>query len=405
MLKQSWAGFALLAVGALLMLMSGPGAFAAALSGLAVLAAIRLAGERSLHGISYERTATETRLFCGEEVRISFTLSNVRRWPAAWVTVREQVPRGLTPTEGSAGLETGSSYSLDWTLPVGAGMRTTYARSFRCVKRGLQHIGSTQLESGDPLGLVRRERLCEERLRLVVYPRLLPLVDRALPHRRPLGDRAARGWLFPDYSFYAGVRAYQPGDPRRLVHWRATARAGELQTKTFQPSLSSQLALVVNVDTLPHVWLGQREDALETVLMTAASLAREAIERHEQVSLLINGASPGIRGGAIVPPGTGYDHLRAILEVLASVTTPAVCTLADLVTRSRSLPPGATVAVISACTDDVTLSELAALQQGGRPVCLVTVGEAHQSVAAPTVPRRRVGEEERWRERSEIAFI
>lgn len=405
MLKQSWALFILCGLVALLALRGMPGAFTAAVAGLATLGVIRATGERSLSGISYERAASETHLFWGEEVRLDLSLRNARRWPAAWVTVREQLSRGLEPCEGAAAAGAPASYELTWTLPVDAGTRATYSRRFRCLRRGLQHIGTTQLESGDPLGLIRRQTTRTDRLSLVVYPRLLPLVDRALPTRRPGGERATRGWLFPDYSLYAGVRPYQSGDQRRQIHWRASARAGDLQTKIFQPALGDQLALCVNVDTLPRVWMGQREDALETVLMTAAAIAREATERHQRVSLALNGASPGVRGGATVPPGGGYDHLRVMLEALATVTSPGVCPLSALLSRADTLPAGATVVVISACTDEETMWRLAELQRRGRAVCLIEVGDEHQTAVAPTVPRQRVGEEARWRERSEISLL
>lgn len=405
MLILPWGIYVLVTLILLAAVRSSPGAFMATVASLSALAALRLLGERSLHGISYTRKASETRLFCGEQVDLTLSLVNARRWPASWVTVRDRFPRNLQPVRG-ADVGAAATYELEWTLPVGSRQSTSYTRSFRCLHRGIQQIGSASLESGDPFGLVRRERQINDRLRLIVYPRLLPLVAPQLPAARPMGERAARGWLFPDHSFYGGVRPYTAGDPLHHVHWRASARAGQLQTKTYQPSLGHQLVIVLSVDTLPQIWMGQRDACLETAVMTAASLARDAIDHGDQVSLIANGASPGVRGGARVPPGTGYDHLRTILEALATMSAPGVCALSELIARNEAdLPLGATVVTVAACTDDAALWRLASLQQHGHRVCLVEVGCDHLSSAAPQVARLRVGEEERWRERSEIVLV
>lgn len=404
MLSLSWGAFALIALLLLTVTRGSPGAFAAVVAAFAALGTIRWLGERSLQGVAYSRKASETRLFCGEDVSLTLTLTNARSWPAAWVTVRDQFPRSLEPVVG-ADLGTTAVYELEWTLPVGARQQTSYTRVFRCLRRGVQQVGSARLESGDPFGLVRRDGTVDERLRLIVYPRLLPLVAPPLPTARPLGDRAAHGWLFPDYSFFSGVRQYSAGDPQRHIHWRATARTGTLQTKTYQPSLGRQLVIFLSVDTLPQIWLGQRDDCLETAVMTAAAVARDAIDHGDQVALIANGASPGVRGGAFVPPGTGYDHLRAILEALATMSSPGVCRLSELIARNEaSLPLGATVVAIAGCTDEAALWRLAALGQRGQRVVLIEIGDEYLTDAAPGVPRLRVGEEERWRERSEIVL-
>jgi uncharacterized protein (DUF58 family) len=77
----------------------------------------------------------------------------------------------------------------------------------------------------------------------------------------------------------------------RQVHWKATARRGSLQAKTYDPSANRPLALFLNVDTHEHLWEGYDPDLQEFAVTVAASLARLGV-----------GARPA--GGSFCPMGS-----------------------------------------------------------------------------------------------------
>src|SRR5512142_3070033 len=97
--------------------------------------------------------------------------------------------------------------------------------------------------------------------------------DWGLPPKDPLGDVKARLPLFEDASRPRGVRDYMPSDALKHIHWRATARVGELQVKVYEPTISYQWVLFVNVASFRYAWQGVNSELLEQVISLTASIA------------------------------------------------------------------------------------------------------------------------------------
>jgi hypothetical protein len=72
----------------------------------------------------------------------------------------------------------------------------------------------------------------------------LPKYDFA--SQRPIGEVSVARRLFEDPTRNAGVRPYQVGDPLQRVHWRATARTGELQCRVFEPTTLAGASILVD---------------------------------------------------------------------------------------------------------------------------------------------------------------
>ena len=62
--------------------------------------------------------------------------------------------------------------------------------------------------------------------------------------------------LFEDREHFAGVRDYEPGDPMHHVHWRLSAHAGELQTKTYEPTRSAEVLFALDLSNGEPFWHG-----------------------------------------------------------------------------------------------------------------------------------------------------
>src|SRR5581483_294384 len=102
------------------------------------------------------------------------------------------------------------------------------------VRRGLYNWGPLRVVGTDPFGLFRRVREVGGQQQILVFP---PVVDlprfQAPPANLPGEGRFRRRthYITPNAS---GVREYHPGDAFNRIHWRTTARTGELMVKTFE---------------------------------------------------------------------------------------------------------------------------------------------------------------------------
>ncbi len=102
------------------------------------------------------------------------------------------------------------------------------------VRRGAFEGGPVTLRSGAPFGFFRAERTTEVETPVVVVPswfemRSFPILEPSSFPADVLHERARTG----AGQEYLGVREYRPGDPQRAVHWRSTARVGQLVVREF----------------------------------------------------------------------------------------------------------------------------------------------------------------------------
>ena len=123
---------------------------------------------------------------------------------------------------------------------------------------------------GDPLGLVRRTVAWTERTELFVHPFTVSLESLGAGLLRDLEGTVTPDLSMSDLAFHA-LREYQPGDDRRYIHWRSSAKHDRLLVRQFLDTRRSHLAVVV--DTSPEVYAGDADD-VELAISCAASLAR-----------------------------------------------------------------------------------------------------------------------------------
>ena len=94
--------------------------------------------------------------------------------------------------------------------------------------------------------------------------------------------------LYEDPTRIRGVRDYQPGDPLNRVHWRATARTGQLHSKLYEPSSVAGATIVLEFHQAAY---DPRHEPYrsELAVTTAASLANALYQMDQQVGLVTNG--------------------------------------------------------------------------------------------------------------------
>ena len=183
---------------------------------------------------------------------------------------------------------------------------------------------------------------------VIAYPAPLAVRDRALASLRPLAETATRRGLVPDPLRFRGVRPHRRGDARKEIHWKASARLRELQTKLYEPATSLDSIFLVNVASYEQYWIQADPEAAELVISAAAELVRLAAAAGRQVGLVTNGIDNLTHERPRSALGRGPRSLTRSLEILARLGPYAVGAPETVFLRERGrLPWGATLVIVT----------------------------------------------------------
>ena len=253
-----------------------------------------------LMGLRGQRVSV-SRAEVGGEGTIRYRIRNKNRFvPAFALSIEEDTPKGDDAWSGL--LEPAGGFIAH----IGASGEAIATVRARALRRGVGTMTRTIVTSRFPFGFMRKSVAFDQRTRVIVHPRVVPLRDDAL---RGVSSRS-RGEVVSEHEkgtggdFYA-LREYVPGDPITRIAWRASARHGDLlvREETRVGAMAFDIAL--------H--LGGTEEEDERAISLAASLAALAVRTGAPVSVSV--PSCGVRTGR----GASRRHLVSILDALAGV--------------------------------------------------------------------------------------
>lgn len=379
---------------------------------------------RVLRAVSMRREYQD-RAFLGEEVPVRLHVRNIGLLPIPWLRLHESLPLALI-----------SPAFVRKGVSLWPGEETTLEYRLDCRRRGFYRLGPLSMNAGDVFGFGETEAMEAAPPTLIVYPRVVPLSRLGLPSRSPFVSLPHRQRLFEDPARVRGVRPYQAGDSPRHIHWTASASAGELLVKQYEPSIALETIVLLNLaeqDYTPRT----RFTASETGVTTAASILYHFTNAGQAVGLAVNGrdalaevsldltpnpptalpagaVSPARGGGREVAglsppsllrkgdgglgshsdaglsiaPAQGQDHLMRLLEALARVEVAPAHELNDWARRVTShLGWGSTVVLVTPVEPAGLADLLLHLKRAGfSVVLLLTQGPPSATAAQLGVP-------------------
>ncbi|MCW2604856.1 MAG: hypothetical protein JWN61_2991, partial [Pseudonocardiales bacterium] len=280
--------------------------------------------------IEASRAVSHQRAAVGAAVEVSLRVTNTGLFPVAGLMLEDRLPavRGGAPDQRARFalgiLRSGQTTDIVYPLPA--------------LPRGRFTIGPLHLRMTDPFGLVEMVRPFPAVSEIVVVPQIHELGAQSLPGgHEELGGSSihAVGSLGADDLT---VREYRQGDDVRKIHWRSSARTGELMVR--QEERPWQGDVVVLVDSRRRTHRGEgAHSSLEWIVSAAASIADHLERRGYRVTIVSGGFArdwPGLGGaetladlqlstdaqlGAGLPTGTG-SAATLIALVAAPIPRP-----------------------------------------------------------------------------------
>ncbi|SEB40500.1 Protein of unknown function DUF58 [Paramicrobacterium humi] len=189
-----------------------------------------------------------------------------------------------------------TSLATTFELPVGAGLAVfgvpaleTGAASEELFavpteRRAVIIAGPARSVRGDRLGLFRRSVDWTDPIELFVHPRTTRLHPTAAGLVRDLEGQVTKKITNSDMAFHA-LRDYVRGDDVRYVHWRSSARTGQLMVRQFEESRRSQLTIIHSSNRRYYA----SDDEFEMAISVTASIASQVIRDATQISVVTEG--------------------------------------------------------------------------------------------------------------------
>lgn len=338
-----------------------------------------------LEEVHYRRSFSRERVFPGEEVTVEISMENAKVLPLPWIEAQDDFPSMLDfpnlTLQGSTRARTAIFRTLFSVRPF---ERVRRRYQVICGKRGYHRFGPVQLRTGDVFGFSTQTETIETIDYLTVFPAVVPVTAFGLPAKQPFGDDRPVRPLLEDPLRFNGVRPYAPGDQPRRIHWRASARTGDLQSKQYERSATPTLAIFLDVNTFERFWEGLDPERLEVAISATASLAAHGLEERRQVGLYVNAPRAGGEQFIRVRPGRHPAQLGNILQALAMLIPFTGYRIETLIsTEARRLPWGATMVVVTGYVSTGLEETLATLYRAGHAITLVSFAEK-----APDLPER-----------------
>lgn len=231
--------------------------------------------------------------------------------------------------------------------------RRTVAYPLPTHRRGRFTVGPTDVTASDPFGLVTADSRSHNVAQLIVQPHRELLAPLPLPIAWRDGGTHSSHSVGSGGSDDASVRDYRHGDDLRKIHWRSTARSGNLMVRQEERPWHGQSLVLLDTRTGAYPPAsaelidgeGNAADAFEWAVSAAASIACHLLDRGRRVSL-VNGSGR-----------VAYDDSQAMLDLLADTRRANRADVQPLADALTNLGRDASVLAVLCSSDAPSLSE------------------------------------------------
>ncbi|GII90311.1 DUF58 domain-containing protein [Sinosporangium siamense] len=309
------------------------------ITALPLVAALVVA--RTRYRLSCARLLTPSRCEVGAEATVTLRLENVTRLPTGLLLIEDTVPfaLGARPRFMLDRVEARGVREVDYRV--------------RSDLRGRFAVGPLTVRIADPFGLVELTRAFTATDTLVVVPHVVPLPQVRLSGEWTGGGDSRTRSIASAGDDDVAPREYRHGDDLRRVHWRSTARRGELMVRREEQQRQSRGALLLDTRRFGHRGEGPRS-SFEVAVSAAASIGTHLAQGGLGLRLVTD------QGAVHLADSGGWS----LLDTLAVVRQSGARTLDSGVSTLRQGGGDGLVIAVLGAVDAAEAKSLAKLRHG-----------------------------------------
>ncbi|MCY7413570.1 MAG: DUF58 domain-containing protein [Salinibacterium sp.] len=284
---------------------------------------------------------TRSHVVVGAEAAARVVIGNSRRRRTFGVNVEVPVGAGLAAF-ALPSLSRGDTHSHEFAIPTS--------------RRGRLLVGPVRTVRADPIGLIRREIIWTGPEEVFVHPRTIAIPSVSAGFVRDLEGNPTRDLSNSDVAFHA-LREYVPGDERRYIHWKSTARTGTYMVRQFEETRRSHLVVALSLATADYA----SDDEFELAVSAAGSLGARAIRDARSVTVVASEFTPDYAKRKVyaVKGLTTVTRVRLLDDLALVEQAESALTIGDVARVTADQVSGVSVAFLI-CGSTVTPKDLRA---------------------------------------------
>ena len=283
--------------------------------------------------LACSRTLRPVRVSMGGRITVTIRLANSSRLETGVLLLEDKLPYQLgTPAR--------------FVIPgIGGEDRQLLHYEVPATTRGRYTIGPLGVRLVDPFGLAQAGSELAGTSEVIVHPRVEPLTAPSLGGELASAATTRVRHLFSQGDEFYTTREYRDGDDLRKVHWRSSAKRGQLMIRQEERPWQARALIALDLRHAAHRGQGGHA-SFERAVSIAASMALRLGQSGYELALVTDD------GHQVRPPG-GSDQATAVLDFLASVEPSRLASLEPLAERlSRSSGEGLLIGVLAVPTPD-----------------------------------------------------
>ncbi|MBB6631535.1 DUF58 domain-containing protein [Clostridium algidicarnis] len=322
------------------------------------------------------RSLDKARIFPGEQFNVITKIENKRRWPIAFLNIKEQYPEGFERMQSSPDFRNPNVtyYTSSYSILGHERVKRYYNSTID--KRGVYYLKYLTLSLGDLFGIFNIEEEQEDLLEVIVYPKVVDASQIEFENKSIQGDSVVRRWIFSDPVYVRGLREYVRGDRMKDIHWNSSLRMNKLVVKEYEYTSERQVVFIANVQCAKPYWSAIDGEAIEKAVKIVASLSNFTIEQGIPTGVMTNAnmiSSSGNFSNELLP---GINNFKEILEFCARIDKlPKVDFSEFLREKGSYFNSNSIYIILTPYMNDEIISEMIKLKRYGIIMKVIDVSE------------------------------
>jgi uncharacterized protein (DUF58 family) len=303
---------------------------------LILIAVIYLIGRNPL---VIELRVAHSRVVVGDAAAGDVVVSNPRQRRVLGASIEVPIGEGLAAVTMPS-LEREGRFVHEFPIPT--------------ARRGIIEIGPVRTIRADPIGLVRRELVWTDSTQLYVHPRTIAIPSTSTGFVHDLEGSPTRDLTNSDVSFHA-LREYQPGDERRYIHWKSTAKTGTYMVRQFEETRRSHIVIAQSLARSDY----SSDEEFEMGVSVTGSLGVRAIRDARDISVVVSETTPDFAKRKVleVRPLSTITRTRLLDDLSVVESADTALKITDVARVAAEQIAGISVAFL-VCGSGATATEL-----------------------------------------------